>query len=251
MRQERIDMMEKYILRSGSVSINQLMEEFNVSANTVRRDLENLINRGNIRKIYGGVSAVQERMPVPMAVRAQKNQDAKVVIGKMASELVWDNSAIFLDSGSTTMSMLPYLSQKKNITVISHSLAALYEASKYPGLNIVSLGGIYSPSTYSFVGMSTVEQLSRISVDLAFMAATGVSIQHGLTNSTYMEAEIKRAVTQRSNSIVLMADHSKFGHFAPFTFCDLSALSAVVTDIEPKKDYLELFSRAGIKLYCG
>ena len=103
---------------------------------------------------------------------------------------------------------------KKRITIITHSLGALSEASKYDNLNIISLGGIYSPTTDSFVGLSAIEALSSMRINKAFMGATGVSLTAGMTNTTFLEAEIKRAVVHRADSIYGMADSSKIGREA-------------------------------------
>ncbi len=124
----------------------------------------------------------------------------------------------------------------------------MYEASKYPNLKVISLGGMYNQSTSSYVGISTVEALSRISVTKVFIAATGVSLEHGLTNTTYFEAEIKRKVTECSNKIFLLADNSKFGYFSTISFCKFQDLYCVVTDKKPPKSYMEMIQRNNIKL---
>ena len=117
-------------------------------------------------------------------------------------------------------------------------------------LNIIALGGIYAPATSSFTGISTLDALSRLSIQTIFISATGVSIENGLTNSTYLEAEIKRSVVQRGNRVVLMADQSKFGHSAVISFCPFEQLYAIVTDCLPSEPYLEAIERYGIRLIC-
>jgi DeoR family myo-inositol catabolism operon transcriptional repressor len=134
--------------------------------------------------------------------------------------------------------------------VITHSLTALYAASSLSNLNIIALGGIYAPATSSFTGISTLDALSRLSIQTIFISATGVSIENGLTNSTYLEAEIKRSVVQRGNRVVLMADQSKFGHSAVISFCPFEQLYAIVTDCLPSEPYLEAIDRYGIRLIC-
>jgi DeoR family myo-inositol catabolism operon transcriptional repressor len=140
------------------------------------------------------------------------------------------------------------LSNKEDVTIVTHSLIALYEASKYPNLYIIDLGGVYNHSTASFVGFSTIEVLSRISVKLIFIAATGVSLEHGLTNSTYFEAELKHHLSQRSAQIVLMADHSKFGYSAAVSFLDFSDLDAIVTDSPIPPSFMDAVRKDNIQL---
>ena len=220
MRAERLNAMEQYILGKETVSLEELSTQFSVSMNTIRRDVMELLSRGNIRKVYGGVSSTLINRPVGFSVRAQKNSRAKQIIGRLASQL------------------------------ITHSLTALYAASSLSNLNIIALGGIYAPATSSFTGISTLDALSRLSIQTIFISATGVSIENGLTNSTYLEAEIKRSVVQRGNRVVLMADQSKFGHSAVISFCPFEQLYAIVTDCLPSEPYLEAIDRYGIRLIC-
>lgn len=250
MRLDRLNAMEQYVLEKGTASLEDLAQKFEVSTNTVRRDLIDLLKRGKMTKVYGGVSAINGQAPVPISVRTMKNNQSKQIIGQMASTLVTDNMSIFLDSGSTTACILPYLAAKSNVTVITHSLTALYEAAKYPDLRVIALGGLYNAATSSYVGVSTLEALSRMTIDLVFIAATGVSIESGLTNTTFFEVEIKRSVTSLNKRVVLMADHTKFDHNALLSFCKFSDLAAVVTDVAPSERYLENIAQNNIQLLC-
>ncbi len=248
MRLDRVNEMEQYVLRQGTASLEELSGEFHISLNTVRRDITALLARGHIRKTYGGVAALETPGPIPMSVRASKNWDAKQAIGKLAAELVEDGQTIFLDSGSTVLAMLPHLAQRKNVTIVTHGLCAMYETSKCPNLKLISLGGLYSPPTNSFVGISALDALDRLSVDTVFMAATGVSLERGLTNTTYLEAEIKHRVVQRGKKVVLLADHSKFDFVSTISFFDFDKLSAVVTDTLPSPAYLNVIAQHHITL---
>ena len=151
------------------------------------------------------------------------------------AEEIEDGDTIFVDSGSTTMQLLRYLNGHKNLTVITHSLGALSEAAKYEGLSVISLGGVYNNTTDSFVGLSTFESLSAMKIHNAFMGATGVSIESGMMNTTFLEGEIKRGVVQRATQVFLMADNSKLGKEAVISFCKLE----------------DIFEREGIRVRFG
>lgn len=249
MRLDRLNEMEQYVLDQGTSSLEELCQHFNVSMNTVRRDLADLVQRGRLKKVYGGVSA-ESRAPsvIPMSERASRNGSGKQIIGKLAASLVQDNMSIFLDSGSTTMRILPYLAEKQNVTVITHSLMALYEAAKYPSLHVIALGGMYNSATSSFVGSNTLDELSKMAINLVFLAATGVTLERGLTNTTYFEVEVKQSVARQNKNLVLMADHSKFGHNALLTFCNFDDLIAVVTDQPLPESYQSTVARHGIRV---
>ena len=248
-RLDRLNEMEQYILDQGTASLEDLCQHFQVSINTVRRDLSDLLERGRLKKVYGGVSAESRSQSViPMSERASKNGAGKQVIGKLAASLVQDGMSIFLDSGSTTVRILPYLADKKNVTVITHSLMALYEATKHPQLNVIALGGMYNAATSSFVGSNTLDELSKMAINLVFLGATGVTLERGLTNTTYFEVEIKQSVARRNKTLVLMADHSKFGHNALLSFCNFEDLSTVVTDQPLPKEYISVIARQNIQI---
>lgn len=251
MRVERLNAIEQFVFQKRTVSLEELAAEFNVSMNTIRRDVRELLERDELEKVYGGVSVCkQPQRPLPSSVRSERNLASKKIIGQLAAELVEDNSSIFLDSGTTTPNILPHLANKKNVTIITHSLTALYEASKYPNLNVISLGGIFNFATASYLDIASLESVSRMTINSVFIAATGVSIENGLTNTTYLEAEMKRVVVNRANRVILMADHSKFDHSAVVTFCAFNDLDCIVTDQMLAQSYLDVMEKNNIQLRC-
>lgn len=253
MRIDRLNMIEQYVIQCKTASLEELATHFGVSMNTIRRDVRQLLERGALEKVYGGVTiktSQHAQLPLPYAIRASRNIAEKQEIGRLASELVSDNASIFIDSGSTTPTILAHLATKSNVTVISHSLSALYEASKYPNLNVIALGGIFYSNTASYIDITSMDALSRLSIDTVFIGATGITLENGLTNTTYLEAEMKRIVIRRSRGAVLMADHSKFDSSSIITFCKFEDLSCVVTDTLPPQRYIDAMRINQIRLLC-
>ena len=226
MKVSRLNSIEQYVISRETVSIDELCEVFGVSKNTIRRDLNELEQRGHITKVYGGVTATVPSGAVPTPIRSGLNQIDKSLIGRLAAEEVADGDTIFIDSGTTTLCLLRFLVAKKRITIITHSLGALD----------------------SFVGLSAIEALSSMRINKAFMGATGVSLTAGMTNTTFLEAEIKRAVVHRADNIYGMVDSSKIGKEAIVTFCHLKDLTAFITDCEPPKEYVDLCNAENVKL---
>ena len=247
MRYDRLGAMEQFIREQGTATLEELAQRFRVSLNTIRRDVAELVRRGSVVKVYGGVSVAEGQL-LPISVRSEKMNEAKQRIGKLSADFVKDNSTIFLDAGSTPLCILPHLSTKKNITIVTYSLAALIEASKYPDLQVIALGGLFSPATFSYVGSTPLEALRRMRIDTVFIAASAVSAERGLMNNTYLEAEIKRYVVRDNDNIILMTDHTKFGQSAVYSFADLSDITMLVTDCEPEKKFQEELIRRKIKI---
>ena len=248
MRADRLDRIEQYVLERGNASIPEIAETFDISINTVRRDLAELLRRGNIRKVYGGVSTASAGFS-PMSVREAANEPEKKTIGRLAAEMVEDGNTIFLDAGSTVPHLIGYLKDRSNVTIITHNLKAIEEASKYENLRIIAIGGEYNYHTQSFVGIaaSEIEQL-HYRIDKVFLATTAVSAKFGLSNTTFLEAEIKRKLVSAGGEVILLADHTKFGQNAVISFCALDQLAAVVTDRKPDEDFSAAMDAAGAKL---
>lgn len=246
MKLKRINEIEKYLLQKQSLSIPELCEHFNVSLNTIRRDINELCKSGVAAKVYGGIVLKKESEVVPFNMRSVSSLYEKMELAKLASKLLEDGDTIYIDSGSTTVHLLPNIPHNVNVTIISNSLNVYNEASKYPHLNIVSTGGLLYHKTNSFVGITAVQNLNEYHINKAFMAATGVTLEAGATNNSFHEAEVKRAVIRKCKKVILMADHTKIGKAAAITFCPLESLAAFVTDREPPREYAEFFTARSI-----
>ena len=255
MRLDRLNQIERFILKKGNVTWEEMSDQFQVSINTLRRDISELMLRGKITKVYGGVASLERAIAntftlLPAEERAGRSSAAKKRIGELAASFVEDGMTLILDSGTTVPYILPHLAQKKEITIVTHSLLALYEAAKYPALSVLALGGTYNHDTSSYGGISTLNVLSGITTDLVFVAATGVSLENGLTHTTFFEAETKRRIVASGRKTILMADDSKFGQSSMIRFMDFSDLDAIVTNTEPPEEFVREAEKANIALVC-
>ena len=245
MRENRLFEMEEYIREKKTVSLNDLCERFNVSKNTVRRDIAEITSRSDIRKTYGGVSAPHNRIPPSFTERSSVNLDKKQLIGKYAAALVEDNDIIYIDSGTTTCQMIDYLSERKGLTIITHSLDVMNKVAQYPDIDLISMSGSLNRKTLSFTGQSTIDVLRDFNIGKAFMAANGMTIQNGATQSTSIEFAIKKAVVARSNKVYLMIENRKFGETTLLTYCRPENIDKIITDKLPDQDFCKAFAELG------
>lgn len=240
MRLNRINEMEGYILERGNVSLEELAEYYSVSINTVRRDIIELLKSGRIKKIYGGVMSATPTVPIPIARRERTNVSSKHTIGALAATLIHDNSTVFIDTGTTTVNVLPHLDQRNNVTIITNSLRVMSEIPHYPNLKLVSLGGFFDATTSSFIGTTTVESLSNLSFDIVLMSATCVSLERGLTINSYFEEAIKRQLVQQNRGhTALLADTDKYNKAGSFAFASFDDMRYIVTEKQPPQEYLD------------
>lgn len=248
MRNTRLEEMEKYILQNDSVSMDQLCEQFNVSMITVRRDIAQLQRKGTIEKIYGGVTARKGETLTPFDVRNISNRDAKTAIGRRAAELVHDEDIIFLDSGTTALHVLDNLSALHNVTIVTHSLQAMLAALPYQNINVISLPGQLYRRTSSFTGLDAIRFLKNYNITVAFMGASACSLEHGVSNTSPLEYEIKMTAMQRAARSVLLLDSEKFGRAALLTYAQIADFDTIITERMPAPDYVRACREAHTEL---
>ena len=236
MKADRMLEMEHYVLQKGAATMEELREHFDISMNTVRRDVAELLKRGMLEKVYGGVCARKsEQSLTPYEVRRRGSEDAKAAIGKRAAELVNDGDIIFIDSGTTTLHMIDHLANKRDLTIITNNLEAINRALPYENITIIALPGQVRRKTHSFTGDDAVRYLRRFNVRIAFMASTGLST-HGVTNSSPLEYEIKKCAVESAETKVLLISLPKFGVTGLMTFAQLSDFDILVTDDTPSPE---------------
>lgn len=248
MRSKRIDLVENYIINHKTVSLDKLCEVFDVSKNTIRRDLSVLVEKGTIKKVYGGVTINENQELVSFEERNFKNSNSKILIGKAAAEFIEDGDTIFLDSGTTTVNIIDFLKDKKDITIFTNNVTAICKAMHYSNLSIICLSGILNRKTQSFTGLHSTDILKSYNINKCFMTCTGISIKRGVTNSTKEEFKIKKTAITRSAECFLLADSSKFDHVSLMTYCEIDDLDYIVTDKEPNEKFVQYFEDKNIKL---
>ncbi|OXM15419.1 DeoR/GlpR family DNA-binding transcription regulator [Paenibacillus herberti] len=245
-KSKRIQQMKEYVYQHESVSLDELMDHFQVSKNTVRRDVQELVDSGILKKVYGGVS-VNHSTLIKFNERKDLYLGKKQLIGQLAATCVEDGDVLFVDSGTTTLEMLPYLAHR-HLTIVTNNFDFIHDARAYSGLTLFSTGGMLERNTNSFVGYQSLELLQKYNITKAFLASTGISIANGVTNSSPMETEIKSMVAKKSLSTYLMIDDSKFDQYSLTTYCQLSDLSCIVTNSKPPEAYENYASEHEIRL---
>lgn len=164
MKVQRIQAIENLIHEKGSISLDDLCEQFNVSKNTVRRDIAKLLQKNTIQKVYGGVVSVYNN---PEEIRPFENRDTenhleKQLIGKAAADFIEENDLIFIDSGTTTSCLAAALPTDKEITIITNSLDVINFASEMDNVKLIVIGSTFKPSTKSLLAWRTGDFLRNI-----------------------------------------------------------------------------------------
>jgi DeoR family fructose operon transcriptional repressor len=217
--------------RDGRVDVTGLSSEFDVTYETIRRDLTALERHGVLRRVHGGAIPVERLGFEPtLNVRDSVLTDEKERIAKAALAELPEEGAILLDAGSTTGRLAEQLPNDRELTVVTNSLSIALTLTTRTNINLMLLGGRLRNRTQATVDAWALRSLSESFVDVAFMAANGVSVERGLTTPDTAEAEVKRAMIASSRRALLLADHTKVGndHFA--RFAGVEQLDKIITD---------------------
>lgn len=249
MRVDRIEKMERYIAEHKSASVDELCEVFNISKNTVRRDLKEILANSDYKKTYGGVCVTRSYLPLPFTERFNSNTDIKRRLAQRAAQEVCNGDIIYIDSGTTTCHIVDALPDVDNITIITHSLEVVNRAIARPKLTVLLLPGMVNRKTLSLVCPKPMEQMRDYNIGKAFMAADGLTVANGATQFTASEYEIKSAVISRSNKVYLLIENEKFEQASLYTYCNLDRIDHVITDKAPSDNFQHTLESCGGKLH--
>lgn len=248
MKENRIQELKNYIIANERASLDDLCTLFNVSKNTMRRDINELEKQAIIKKVYGGIVLNDKKTTEPFESREEKNITSKQIIAKLASQFVQDGDIIYIDSGTTTMHMIPHLAEIRNLTIITNNLNVIMGSLPYPNLNVLCTGGVLFRTTNSFVDMDAVNSLKKFNISKAFMASTGISITKGITNSSSFEYDIKRYMVENCDTVIVLADDTKLGRVSLTTYCELKDIHVFITNELPGSEFVDFFESNNIKL---
>ena len=246
MKEKRQHQMILYLTEHSSASMEELCTHFSVSMNTVRRDVAQLVEEGLAEKVYGGVRAVRKVNGfVPYEQRSMRPSPAKQAICSAAAALVHEGDIIFIDSGTTTVHLIDAL-RHKAITVITNNIEVMVRALDCPDIRLIVLPGEFHRTAHAIVGDASADFLSRYNTNIAFMAATGVSLS-GATNSIPLEYEIKKAAVAHTDRAVLTVTGNKFGITSLLTYAPLEAFHSIYTDPRIPSGWIETLREKGIQ----
>ena len=238
-------------------TMTELCEHFGISMNTARTDVAYLVNKGVVRKVYGGVQKKQifaeEKINAveDFYVRSQTNVAQKRLIGQRAAALLEDQDVVFIDSGSSTMFILNYVPEDVHVTVLTGSLSAVYYAAKNENISVYLLPGKFNRKTNSVSDISTAQYLSQFNFNKAFIAATAVSNEGNLTVYSSTESNVKKMAIANSSQKILLADSSKFGKRSMITFSTIDEMDIVITDDMVGNEFRGLCGNKGLICSMG
>lgn len=239
----------EYVRLHRVATISELAQEFGVHEATIRRDLEELEQKGLVKRTHGGVTIDQWTNDEPsFNERAVTQLDQKIRIGKAAASMVEDGDHIIIDSGTTTLHIAKHLTNRNNITVVTNDMNIAIELKDSPGVKVILTGGELYPSSYMLNGMITDHVLHSLHVQKAFIGIPVINPRYGLMHPEAQLVPTKVGMIQAAEKIIVVADDSKIGKLSLHTVAPLSAIHTLITSGDVPEKYNKQFRESGIEV---
>lgn len=245
---ERRKIILEKVHEEKKVIVSELSREFEVSEETIRRDLEKLADEGHVVKSYGG-AVINEigSIDLPFNVRWKSNAVGKQKIADLVSREITDGDHIFLDASTTAVFIAKNIKQKKNLTIITNSIEILLELSDVTGWNIIDTGGTLKGDSMSLVGKKATDNIERYNADKVFLSCKGLDKQKGITEGNDEMGEIKQSMIKSSSKVYLTVDSTKFDRIGFSKIAPLSEVDVIITDKRPENVWLDIMEENNIE----
>ncbi|WP_309121189.1 DeoR/GlpR family DNA-binding transcription regulator [Paenibacillus sp.] len=251
----RLKLLER-IKQNGKVSIQEIVDEMGCSEATARRDLDLLEKAGKIIRTIGG--AVSEGASsalsgeLPFANKRSFLRQEKERIADTAAGLVEEGDVICLTGGTTTFFIakaLKELKERRNLTVVTNAVNIAAELADAEDIQVVVIGGVMRSKSYELTGPLAESVIEKLNVAKMFLGVDGVSLTHGFTMHSELEARIAQRLIERSAQVYAVLDHSKLQRTALFTITALDRVTGIVTDRKPEKWFEDACEKHRIRIH--
>lgn len=249
--QERQQAMSRLVTERRRLSVTALAEEYDVTTETVRRDLSQLERLGLVRRVHGGAvpAGSLSSIEAGLGERSSINSEEKDAIALAAlAELPPNGSTLLFDAGSTTARLAAALPHDGRFVVFTHAVPVAARLAGLPQIELHLLPGRVRPATQAAVGAETVAALRQLRVDTAFIGTNAISQGHGLSTPDADEAAIKRALVTAARRVVVLADSSKLGCESTISFASLDEVDCLVTDNAIAADDRRFLEAGGVEV---
>ena len=227
---ERRELIMERVLQEGRVDVAELAEAFNVTSETIRRDLTDLQSDRLVRRVHGGAVPWRSWIFEPaLVVRESQNVEEKMRIARAATQEVPEHGSIMIDSGSTAAHLADLLDRDRDLTVITNSIPIVQSLATTERPDVIILGGTLRRNTMAFVDETGVDMLHDLTVDVSFMGCDGASPERGFTTPYRSEAALKRAMIASARRTVMMFDHTKIGNDQLLRFASIGDVDTIIT----------------------
>ncbi len=248
LKEERLSFILAEVRKQKKVLTSELSQSLTVSEDTIRRDLKELADLGQLRKVHGGAIA-NSLNPSSYQEREIYALENKIAIVEKAITLIKDHQVVIMDGGTTNLELARRLPQELRITIFTNSLPIAALLSEHPHIQIVFAGGKLLKSAKVTVGLEVLSAFRHLRADIGILGTRSIHHEHGITELDWEEVKVKRAIVEASQHLVSMAISEKLETLNPYKAAEIHQLHTLITDLNPQDDILTPYREAGIKIY--
>lgn len=246
--EERQRKIAELLKEKSSLRVTALAEKFNVSESTIRRDLQEMEERGVLTRTHGGAVGIQRtNFELSFKQKESEGRQEKVVIGQFAAEMIKDGDTVILDAGTTTLEIARHIKAER-LTVITNSIDIAAILSNNENVELIVTGGSMRTTTRAMVGHITEYILKNFRVDIAFIGANGISVDEGVTTPNFTEAQTKKSMMNVANKVIVVADSTKFNKVCFSVVSSVRSISSIITSGEVDAEVIKSFEEAGVEI---
>jgi len=230
--EERQEAILAMLQHDGKVKVKELSELFDVTEDCIRKDLGSLEKQGNLKRTYGGAVVLRENLHnMELSKRRNTDVDAKQKIAQAAVNLIHEKDMVFLDISTSNLEIAALLAkQPKDVTVVTNMIEILVILAQNPKIKVLFAGGTINKSRDGFWGGMTLDFISRLKPDIAFVGAVGVDIRENSVSTYDIEDGInKAAIIQVSKKAYLVAEMKKMSNDGNYNYVTLDAMTGIIT----------------------
>ncbi|MEM6378688.1 MAG: DeoR/GlpR family DNA-binding transcription regulator [Bacteroidota bacterium] len=229
------------------VTTQQLAQDLAVSEDTIRRDLNEMAQKGLLSKVHGGaVSSIQKLYYYNDNV--VKNNEEKNLIAQKAVTLLKDGMSIIISDGTTNLAFARHIPKNLKATIFTYCLPIAMELTAHPEIEIILIGGKIEKRTMVALGAEVLQRFSNIHADLCFLGTGSIDAQNGITEQSYEVSLIKRSIVEVSDRVVSLATFNKIGLRQTHIICKSSDIDILVTEMDPANQVLLPYKEAGVQV---
>jgi DeoR family transcriptional regulator, glycerol-3-phosphate regulon repressor len=240
------------VSKNGYASIEEMSRKFDVTPQTIRRDINRLSELDQLKRFHGGVGLSSSVKNITYQARKALYSEEKAVIAELAVESIPDNASLFINIGTTTEEVARALSRRrKGLKVITNNLNVASILGVNEDFEVIIAGGMVRSRDFGITGEATVEFISQFKVDFGIIGVSGIDADGSLLDFDYHEVRVAKTIIANSRKTYLMTDRSKFGRSALVRLGTLSDIDAVFTDCPPPDEFHTAITEAGVDLFIA
>lgn len=232
----------------GQVSVDELVEEFGVTPQTIRTDLNELSNGKKLLRVHGGARLIDGRANVEYEARRQIASSQKILIGKAAAAIVPDNSSLFINIGTTTEAFSDALTEHKGLMVITNNINVASRLRLFKEYEVIIAGGVVRSSDGGIVGEAAVDFIDNFRVDYAIIGSSAIDSDGSILDFDFREVKVAQAIIRNARHVILVADSTKLERSAPVKIAHISQVDTFITDHIADQDFRDVCSNSEVKV---